>query len=92
MIRELSQVLLDLHDGLADLTGTAARQGVPMGLTGLDISLPLDMQPVFRDGRCTLLADVPRSRNPGDWGGSGSQLAISLQGQPNPQGLEGQDV
>ena len=72
MLRELSQLLDELHDGL---TAVEARGGVK--LSHVEMTLPLDVRVVFRDGGCVLLADVPRSRVVDDWLSSPSKLRVS---------------
>ena len=53
MLRELSQLLDELHDGLVAID---ARDG--MRLSQVEMTLPIDVQPVFRDGGCVLLAEL----------------------------------
>ena len=72
MLRELSQLLDELHDGLVNVE---ARGGVQ--LSAVDMTLPLDVRPVFRDGACVLLADVPRTRSADEWIASPSRLSVS---------------
>lgn len=60
MLRELSQVLEELHDGLVAVQARGASSQVQ--ISGVEMTLPLELRPVFRDGGCVLLADVPRSR------------------------------
>ena len=72
MLRELSQLLDELHDGLVNVE---ARGGVQ--LSAVDMTLPLDVRPVFRDGACVLLADVPRTRSTDAWVASPSRLSVS---------------
>ncbi len=71
MLRELSQLLSELHDGLL---AVEARGGVQ--LSDVEMTLPLELRPVLRDGGCRLLADVPRSREINDWFASPSKLRI----------------
>lgn len=72
MLRELSQLLDDLYDGLA---AVQAREGV--SLSGIEMVLPLELRPVFRDGGCVLLADVPRNSMADDWSAAPSRLHLS---------------
>ena len=53
---------------------------VPRALVGTQGdfgAVPPRLRPVFRDGGCVLLADVARSREPGDWLASPSRLRLS---------------
>ncbi|MCF7220877.1 hypothetical protein [Marilutibacter chinensis] len=75
MLRELSRLLDELHDGLL---AVEARGGVQ--LAGVEMTLPLELRPVLRDGGCVLLADVPRSRGPGDWQTAPSKLRLAWGG------------
>ncbi|MCA1713676.1 MAG: hypothetical protein LC715_00590 [Gammaproteobacteria bacterium] len=72
MLRELSHLLDELHDGLL---AVQARGGVQ--LSNVDMTLPLELRPVLRDGGCVLLADLPRSREVNDWMASPSKLRVS---------------
>lgn len=71
MLRELHHLLNDLRDGLnaIDLHG-----GVR--LSNVDMTLPLELRAVFRNGGCVLLADVPRQRAVDAWVASPSKLVI----------------
>lgn len=71
MLRELHQLLDELHDGLSAIE---TRCGVR--LSNVDLTLPLELRPVFRDGGCVLLADVPRQRGADAWVASPSKLVI----------------
>ena len=72
MLRELSQVLDELHDGLIAIE---AHSGVK--LTRVDMNLPLELRPVFRDGGCVLLADLSRSREVNEWITEPSKLSVA---------------
>ena len=72
MLRELSQLLDELHDGLVNVE---ARGGVQ--LSAVDMTLPLDVRAVFRGGTVVLLADVPRTRSTDEWIASPSRLSVS---------------
>jgi len=81
MLRELSQLLEDLHDGLG---AVQVRGGVR--LSNVDMTLPLELRPVFKDGGCVLLADVPRHSGIDTWLISPSKLHISWSdGAASPQ-------
>jgi len=72
MLRELSQVLDELHDGLL-----AIEQRGGVALSRVDMTLPLELRPVFRDGGCVLLADLSRSRELNAWITEPSRLSVS---------------
>jgi hypothetical protein len=72
MLRELSHLLSELHDGLL---AVEARGGVQ--LAKVEMTLPLELRPIFRDGGCVLLADVARSREVNDWLAAPSKLRVS---------------
>ncbi len=69
--RELSQVLIELHEGLS---AVEARAG--MSLSQVDMSLPIELRPVFRDGGCVLLADFTRSGEGDAWTATPSRLVL----------------
>ena len=72
MLRELSQLLDELHDGLVAID---ARDG--MRLSQVEVTLPIDVQPVFRDGGCVLLADFTRSSEINTWIATPSRLTLA---------------
>lgn len=74
MRRELAIVLAELRDGLAD---SAARGGAR--LMSAEMTLPMDVLVVARDGGLTLLADVPRTRAGEAWRGAPSRVRIAWQ-------------
>jgi hypothetical protein len=69
--RELSQVLIELHEGLA---AVEARAG--MRLTRVEMTLPIELRPVFRQGGCVLLADFARSAELNAWATTPSRLVL----------------
>lgn len=71
MLRELHRLLSELHDGLS-----AVELDGGVRLSNVDMTLPLELRPVFRDGGCALLADVPRRRGVDAWVASPSKLVI----------------
>jgi hypothetical protein len=79
MLRELSQVLGELHDGLL---AVQARAGVQ--LSNVEMTLPLELRPVLRDGGCVLLADLPRSREINEWLTSPSKLRLAWSSAEEP--------
>jgi len=72
MLRELSQLLDELHDGLVAIE---SRDG--MRLSQVEMTLPIDVQPVFRDGGCVLLADFTRSSEVNAWIATPSRLTLA---------------
>lgn len=73
MLRELSALLHDLHDALL---AVEARDGVQ--LAHVEMTLPLELRAVLRDGGCVLLADVPRSRVVDTWLAAPSKLRVEF--------------
>lgn len=71
MLRDLSQLLSELHDGLIAIE---ARDG--MRLSHVDMTLPIELRPIFRDGGCVLLADFARSSEINDWTATPSRLHL----------------
>lgn len=74
MLRELSEVLLDLCARVP----IAAPAGSGLRVQRIDLALPVDVRVVFRDGGPILLADVPRSRLAPQWATSMSRLQASI--------------
>lgn len=72
MDRELSQLLDELHDGLIAIE---AREG--MRLSQVEMTLPITLRPVFRDGGCVLLAEFPRSSENDTWVSTPSRLNLA---------------
>ena len=71
MLRELHQLLDELHDGL---NAIQAHGGVR--LSQVHMTLPLELRPVLRGGSCLLLADVARQRTVDAWLASPSRLVV----------------
>ncbi len=71
MLRDLSQLLEELHDGLLAIEARAGLQ-----LTQVEMTLPLELRPILRDGGCRLLADVARSRAVDAWLAAPSKLRL----------------
>jgi len=71
MLRELSQLLGEIHDGLV-----AVQTSGNVQLSRIEMTLPLDLRPVLRGGGCVLLADVPRSREVNEWIAAPSKLRL----------------
>ena len=72
MLRDLTTVVLDLHEGLQQLT---RYNGVR--LTNAQMTLPVDSVLVLRDGGCALLADVTRNLADAAWRSEPSRLTLS---------------
>lgn len=72
MLRELHHLLNELHEGLNAIESYGG-----VKLSNVDMTLPLELRPVFRDGGCVLLADVPRQRTIDAWMASPSKLVLS---------------
>ena len=71
MLRELAALLNELHDGLA-----AVQESAGVQLSAVEMTLPLELRPILRDGGCVLLADVPRSREVNDWLAAPSNIRV----------------
>jgi hypothetical protein len=82
MLRELHEVLLEMQDGVAPL---ARATDAGMRLQSLQLTLPLDMATVFRDGGCALLADLPRSHADANWRSLATKLHLILAAEPSDE-------
>lgn len=71
MLRELHHLLGEIHEALS---AVELQGGVR--LSQVDMTLPLELRHVLRDGGCVLLADVPRQRAVDAWTASPSRLVI----------------
>ena len=71
MDRELSQLLSELHDGLLAIEGRAG-----MRLAQVDMTLPIELRPVLRNGGCVLLAEFARSNEINAWTPTPSRLVL----------------
>jgi len=78
MFRELASLLDELHDGLVAIQ---AREG--MQLASVEMTLPVELRPVLRDGGCVLLAEFPRSTGVDSWTPVPSRLVLAW-GQGDP--------
>ncbi|HSC79579.1 MAG TPA: hypothetical protein VLC08_04435 [Chitinolyticbacter sp.] len=74
MLRDLSEVLLDLHDGV---TAASSRSLLGVRIVDAQMTLPVEVRAIFRDGGCVLQADVLRNRADADWLAVPSRLAIT---------------
>ncbi|XZG68933.1 hypothetical protein ACTSKR_09725 [Chitinibacteraceae bacterium HSL-7] len=72
MLRDLSDMLMDLHDGVC----VASARAAGVRIVNAEMTLPVDVRAVFRDGGCVLQADVLRNRVDADWLDTPSRLLI----------------
>lgn len=70
-MRELSQLLIELHDGLCAIQ---AREGVR--LSSVEMTLPIVVRPVLQGGRCVLQAEFVRGNDPEAWAPVPSRLRL----------------
>jgi hypothetical protein len=82
MLRELSQTLLDLHAGFEQMAAQSSTHGASIRLTGMELTLPVDLRMIFADGGCRLLTDVPRSRSEGALATPSSRLMVRWEQRP----------
>jgi hypothetical protein len=71
MLRDLATMLADLQDGIH-----AAAQQAGVRLTEAEMTLPVDVALVLKDGGCALLADVPRNAAAAPWWQAQSRLTL----------------
>lgn len=64
MLRELATVLVELHDSLAGMNAAGA---AGLRLAAVEMTLPMDVRPVLRNGGCVLLGDLPRTPADAAW-------------------------
>jgi hypothetical protein len=72
MLRDLATVIEDLQGGMQV---TAARAGVRV--VQAEMTLPVDIAFVLKDGGCALLADVARNAADASWIQSPSRLTLN---------------
>ncbi|TJZ76212.1 hypothetical protein [Chitiniphilus eburneus] len=82
MLRDLSDVLVELQEGV---TGASARWRLGMRLTQAEMTLPMDVRAIFRDGGCVLLADVLRNYADSGWQMSPSRLQVVWNEMPTEE-------
>jgi hypothetical protein len=83
MLRDLGTVLEELHDGMTGYAARARAPGRAVRIAQAEMSLPMDVRLVLRDGGCALLADVQRSRADAPWReDTPSRLRIVWTGAP----------
>ena len=85
MLRELSTVIEELHDGLGGYGRVAAAH---MRLTDIEVTLPMDFLAVLRDGGCVLLADVSRAQSDASWIADASRMKLTWRREPVDAGVE----
>lgn len=83
MKRELAALLEDLHEGLM-ASAIRAHGTAGLRLAEVEMRLPLDITPVFADGGCRILADVPRTHSDATWLSQRSHLQLRWQALPLP--------
>ena len=71
MLRDLATMLEDLQSGMR-----AAAQQSGVRLTEAEMTLPVDVALVLKDGGCALLADVPRNAADAPWWQAQSRLTL----------------
>lgn len=76
MLRELSSLLIELHEGLLAIESRELGAGQGVALSEVEMRLPLTLRPVFENGGCRLLADFARSSGMDDWTAEVSQLHL----------------
>ena len=81
MLRELATVLDELHDAVGGVSAQRWAERVGLRVDTLELDLPMDIVPVFKDGGCALLADVTRNYADAEWRGDRSRLHIVWQAQ-----------
>jgi hypothetical protein len=74
MLRDLSTVLLDLHEGMQ---AAARRAGNGVRIHQAEMTLPVDTALVLKGGGCALLADVARSHADAAWLTAASRLTLT---------------
>ena len=73
MLRDLSTVLEDLLQGMQ---AAAARAGGGVRIARAEMTLPVDIALVLKDGGCALLADVARNAADAAWQQTPSRIAL----------------
>jgi hypothetical protein len=79
MLRELHEVLTELQTSVAPLAD-ARQAGVRIAT--LDMSLPVDIVAILRNGGCVLLADVQRNHADANWCEEPTRLHVVLSATP----------
>jgi hypothetical protein len=78
MLRKFSSLLIDLQTDLGDFTKASVEKGATITLTRLELTLPLEIQLIFEERGCVLLADVPRNRSEAGFKVTRSNLNVSF--------------
>jgi hypothetical protein len=74
MLRDLAAVLEDLQRGMQD---ASRHTGSGVRIAQAELTMPVDMALVLKDGGCALLADVSRNGADAEWLDSPSRLTLS---------------
>jgi hypothetical protein len=82
MLRPFGETLEDLAGGLVAMAAAASSPVTAFHLTGMELTLPVDLRMVLADGGCRLLGDVPRNRSEGALAAPSSQLKVRFVAQP----------
>ncbi|MBR0692726.1 hypothetical protein [Bradyrhizobium lablabi] len=77
MLRDLATMLEDLQGGMQTLAQQSA-----VRLTQAEMTLPVDVALVLKDGSCALLADAPRNAADAPWWQAQSRLTVSFDAVP----------
>jgi hypothetical protein len=85
MLREMHEVISELQESIVSL-GSVTQAG--MRLSTMQLSLPVEMLPILRDGACVLLADVSRNQADTRWSPCYSQLHLSVVAIPLSEAQE----
>jgi hypothetical protein len=96
MLRELSSLLIEMHEGLLAIESRQLGpgqlgSGPRIALSGVEMQLPLALRPVFRGGGCRLLAGFARSSGIDDWTPLVSQLHLQWSRDPAALGSNALD-
>ncbi|UXY14503.1 hypothetical protein N8I74_14420 [Chitiniphilus purpureus] len=79
MLRDLADVLLDLHEGM---TAASQRWHTGVRLVDAQMALPMEVRAVFRDGGVVLQADVLRNLADAGWLAQPSRLTLTWSETP----------
>jgi hypothetical protein len=77
MLRDMAELLADLHAGIQAYAAAAQTNRSGVRITRAEMSLPVDSALLLKDGGCALLADVARNSADAAWGGTPSRLTLT---------------